>query len=289
MPDFWTHILGGRKMIERVDDEGLNDIIEKNNFLFNFACQGPDFLYYHKSWPSLKPKEGPKYAKMIHNESTKEMMTALVEKICSLADSEIENEKKLVYFLGFSAHYILDRDMHPLVFDMIGDDHDLHKILELKIDNFLVEEYWKTETSVFSPVKAVDLGNNLPEFIEQFYRYLLRDIFEQKGDLAFIQESYSDFKRAKKLYYSPFRFKYYLLKIFNLFTDRNIMLYSHIEGKRYRFLTDKDYENIDDYFNSALEKGAEFLEKIYKYWQGKINLREFNTLIPHSNFNGRKY
>lgn len=45
MPDFWTHIIGGEKVLEGLAHRPFQEMVAGYRRLFNFGCQAPDFFF----------------------------------------------------------------------------------------------------------------------------------------------------------------------------------------------------------------------------------------------------
>ncbi|MFW6007172.1 MAG: hypothetical protein ACOCQ5_04210, partial [Halanaerobiales bacterium] len=73
MPGFWTHILAGEQIIDKIDRTSLLDIIEEDRKFYNFGCQGPDFLYFNNFWPWIKNKDGNIAGGKLHTQKIKSL------------------------------------------------------------------------------------------------------------------------------------------------------------------------------------------------------------------------
>ncbi len=291
MPDFWTHIISGQKVIKELEDDKLRNILRKEMNYFNFGCQGPDFLFFNNFLPWEEESSGLKAAEVLHQQITKEMLKELIIYVKNIFDNDSINEeikkRMLAYTAGFLLHYSLDMKVHPFVYGHDGEG-DRHKRIEMSLDIYIVKKEWDTGADFLKPTDYIDLGDSLPCQIEELYCYLLSAVFNYGDKIDFLQKSYHDFKKFHNIFYSPFKFKYILFKLLNIFLKEDLSLYSYSGNANNEILDKEDYKVFYRLFESGIGQGTELLNLFYQYLNSEIEFKVLQEKIPEINFLGKE-
>jgi len=256
MPDFWTHILGGELVLKDLDDEYIKNKIRGNRKLFYFGCQGPDFFLYNDFWPWKKNKRGPEAGKMIHESDFRDFFS------CSMDYIKLDNLETLhVYFYGVLCHYVFDKCLHPFIYARTKNFKE-HKILESSLDILLVSKLWQERAYKLPPVRAIDIGSELPVEIEEYYRYLLSTLFDYSPRVDFINDSYVDMKKVMSIFYSPQKYKRIAIKILNKLLPMDISIYMYPRQIDVNFLTIDEKKEVYSLLNKACYEGVNLIKLV---------------------------
>lgn len=294
MPDFWTHIIGGKGIVENLDEDylsdigRLSDIIADHPQLFNFGCQGPDFFFYNDVWPWLKVKRGPTAGRKLQLENISRTFTTSVD-LLKGAKGKKDFELILTYFTGFLAHYYLDRYLHPFIIKKArGKGSAGHKQLELLIDCYFIKRKWGKKAYKLATVPAINLGNELPQVIIDYFKKILSSVHGYPEDVSFINDSYCDMKKALYLFHSPYHVKRMGIKFLNKFFnfDLNILLYS--PQPDYTLLKSAEWERVEEMFNRAVSQGSQQLKLILNYLNGRVSSAKIKDAFPEIDFSGKR-
>ncbi len=262
MPDFWTHIIGGERLINSLEDEYLKNLIKKNKKVFNFGCQGPDFFFYHNFWPWIKDKKGPEYGHLIHNIDLEELIKAGKDFYYFFNCSELF----IAYFYGLISHMIIDKVFHPFINSKTNDSNG-HKRLEINLDFYVVKKYSGKKVYYINPANAIELGNILPEEIIFFYLKVFSTFFNKENEECkeLINEAYKDMKKVLKIFYAPGVFKYYFLKLLNIILPLDISIYYY----PHKIEFSGNYPISESVFE-------ELSQNAFKEWKDLNNSQNFN-------------
>ena len=288
MPDFWSHIIAGQEMVEKSHKKRLIKVMEENRELFNFGCQGPDFFFYGDFWPWKKDKKGPDTGVKLHKEKTAELIFESIKYLKSIyndnnSKGERYSEKFLAYMSGFIAHYALDMKTHPFIFEKAGEG-DNHKKMEMNLDIDLMQKKWQLDPQSISPLKAFNLGKELPEYIIDYYFFILNKLFSEKIDKKYINKCYEDFKRFHSIFYSPQNTKYKMIKMIDNFISMDLTIYSYSEKNEAHFLSTDDYSKFYDRYNEAVKEGVRLYQVIFNYLNNQISENGLKKEIPDKSF-----
>ena len=224
----------------------------------------------------------------MHQKKVKELLIATFSYLKKKnAIEKEENKKLLAYICGFLTHYSLDKTAHPFVFAR-ADDEQSHKLLELKLDTYLVEQYWGAAACSISPIKKIYMGKKLPSPIKNYYTYILQSVYKQNKQFNFINDSYTDCRRLLWFFYSPYKVKFNLLKFINLFTSMELTNYSYRSIDTKEILKERDYYQFENLFNQGVDEGLRLINLIDDYLHDRVNKNIMEARIPNYNFTGEK-
>ncbi len=276
MPDFWTHILGGELVLKDLEQENIEENIRENRRIFYFGCQGPDFFFYNDFWPWIKNKRGPEAGKKIHEADFRSFFS------CSMDYIQVDKLNLLkVYFYGVLCHYVFDKYLHPFIYARTSNFPE-HKKLESSLDILLVDELWQEKAFKLFPVTAIDIGDELPVEIEDYYRYVLSTLFDYSPQVDFINDSYIDMKRVLSIFYCPEKLKRSGIMLLNKLLPLDISIYLYPETIEYNFLSEGEKTEIYTLLKKASREGIDLIKM--------VNKGAFSDLIdflPRVSFTGK--
>jgi len=285
MPDFWTHIIGGEKVLEGIDDPAFKAMVEERKELYHFGCQGPDFFFYNDYWPWKGSKRGPEAGRRLQLENTEELFLRSTD---FLKASVVRNEFPLsmIHFSGFLTHYVFDKTIHPFVNSRVSSPPE-HKVLEMLIDCFFANKYRGKEAYQLCPVTAIDLNGKLPPVVVEYFSMILNRVYGYPRNVGFIQDSYQDMKQVLQLFYFPgWKPGRIFFTILNLFISHDINMLIYPIKPDYSKFSAKDWEEIERLFNKAVEESIELLGIVFDFLEDRLNKEQLSAAFPKENFDG---
>lgn len=304
MPDFWTHILCGHEVLERVDDCKYKKKIENDIKIFNLGTQGGDIFFYYKFWPWIKDRSGKEFANSIHTNNTGELFIKGLMYLKDYSMNEEEFNEIFSYISGFICHYALDSTAHPYIYYFSGKYDDSkpdtrqfigwHKRLEVIIDTILLKKKKGIETYKYPAYREIYLGRNIPKSIENFFKLVMVKLY---GHSTSINDSYRDMIKGMRIMYDPKGIKVKLLRNFEKVTGVNknysYAIYQKLNDIKADYLNDKrnqwrhpcDYEEIHyesffDLYDKAVILGSKMLEAAINFIDGSIDLEGLREAFP---------
>jgi len=290
MPDFWTHLIAGEEMIEKSENKKLISLFSNNPEIFNFGCQGPDFFFYSDFWPWIKEKNGVELGEKMHKEKT-DILILEISKYLKEIKKDKQNEKKydklLIYLSGFIAHYALDLKVHPFIYKYGGEGND-HKKLEMELDLKVAKEKWYLNIEKIFPVNFFDFGDQLPDYLTEFYIYILKKVFGFSRNYKEINKSYQDFKKFHRIFYSPQGIKSSIIQIIDKVAPIEIALYSYKGNSNFKILNEQLYNKFEKRYNEGIKEALRLYKLLFSFLNGTISELELKIKIEKKNFLGKK-
>lgn len=303
MPDIYTHIINGMESLKRIGKEERS-IILKHQTLFNLGCMGPDIFLYYSCLPWFKIKSVTKLGRRMHSEHCGELLAEAFRFIRQVKTANDKIDERAIYFLGYLCHYTLDRTAHPFVFSRSGRYDKLnketsrymtsHKITELAIDFHIAKLFDKEDIDKLKLYSLIDIGNSLPESIENVYIHVLSKFFSDNIKALgskFINQSYLSFRKAWKLFYDPYQIKRYLLKPLGLdflFHPINPYMRDYMNEKGEVWpnpCTGKpDKRNFIQIFDDSLKLAQELLNTGIGYLKGDVSFEYLKQKIGNFSY-----
>lgn len=261
MPYAWTHILYGHTVIKKPIQQVK---------LFQFACQGPDFLFFHRFWFRRKLNPVVELGDRFHNQSCGPALLHMV-------DQAKKRPELREYVLGFVTHHLLDRTIHPYIHYRAGYEKYKHQKLEVILDTILLKEQKGIETWKTPLAPEIDVGKELPQPImdllfqtaKTFYPDMMKSI-----EAKHFHQAYRDQKRAFSLFYDPTGIKLMLtlgkIKPFRHTPYFPQQDYLNLHRKKWHHpaIADEAHEeSFWDLWEQAIQQGEEILPLIEEYWE----------------------
>lgn len=144
MPALITHRLFGEKAADRLPEGIITSDEERIAFLI--ANQGPDPFFFHVRTPRLK--DCMKLGQRMHASRMTRQFSALRDGVERLPRRDAHTGRAFV--LGLLAHYVLDRNAHPFVYDqqwgiqrmdedLAGAGSQVHALIESDLDVLMLQ------------------------------------------------------------------------------------------------------------------------------------------------------
>ncbi|MBQ6455374.1 MAG: zinc dependent phospholipase C family protein [Eggerthellaceae bacterium] len=187
MPAIISHYFFGQDAYQH--EKGLvgPSIEERDAFLL--GNQGPDPIYFTVLAPPLA-----KYHTLavdMHHEKTSELLASLKQSLETL--SEEDRAIGNAYALGFLCHYMLDANVHPLVYAQqyaycsagepdleAKDSHEVHATIESELDEVML--YRRTGKTIhdFSPEKeALHANGRVLSIASRMYLFMALTTYQR--------------------------------------------------------------------------------------------------------------
>jgi len=277
MPGFWTHIIAGKQIIDKLQQPTLKNILENNQKIYNFGCQGPDFLYFNNFWPWLKDKTGNKAGGELHGDDIKPLFMSGVDFIKKEYSTDYFNQI-ISYFCGFISHFVVDILFHRSILKKVKNSEE-HIGLETKLDSYLVKKLWNKEVSLLDTRKSIDIGKELPDYIEQFYKNILTLRTNYNLNLGYISDSYHDFKLFLRITATPGFFKRKIFDIINLFAPWDIKSIIYPSQTNMPVFPEKIEREFNQILSRAVKISDEIMTGIYNYLIYRIKESELQSVL----------
>ncbi len=243
MPDIVTHATFAKDLSERLNNEKLKEMLNKNQYIYYLGAQGPDAFYFYKLFSLKKDPEFNNFGNVMHDVKVGPF---LIESICYLKENY--SDELYSYICGFICHHALDRNVHPYVYYVTGKDNmqyrGNHVRLERAIDSWFIINKWDTKKphrfKIYQKIFGYQLDKNI--FVS-YYNNILNKVYQKENGGEVFLNSVKYFKKYSKLIYDHFGFK---KKFFHII-DKTINKKSKIVLETLCY-----YDNIDktiDYLN----------------------------------------
>ncbi len=137
MPNIITHVLFARELEDKLNNEAKQKI-QHNQALYEIACNGPDFLYFHGVTPTnLKKKSKVRtLGKYCHRKEVNAFFKSCINVIRQEKD-EVVKADEISYMLGLLSHWALDATTHPYIFYRTGSGNAVSTFRHHKIESIL--------------------------------------------------------------------------------------------------------------------------------------------------------
>lgn len=276
---------------------------------FLLGNQGPDPLFYSFAVPHLHKVN--QFGSTMHNEKPTELLVALKQSLSTLDDQELPVGR--AYALGFLCHYLLDSNMHPLVYfqqyqlENAGvnglssrDEHEIHAVIESEFDEMILFVKRHKTVATFNPsTEILKASNFVLDTISKIYTYVALVTYGTLLPDKTFSLSVKSFRRIQHIFSSPTGLKRYALGTI----EELIRPYSFIRAMSPRAIeiTESTFGNHEhtewenpftgevsthdfwDIYNKAQNSASEILEAFDAEGFGQVEAED----ITHSlNFSG---
>ncbi|MBW7474482.1 zinc dependent phospholipase C family protein [Paenibacillus oenotherae] len=276
MPNIWTHLIFGQKVMELIGEKQLISAPEHLR-MFNMGCQGPDFLFYHHFLPWQKDKTMNKLGSEMHNRQCGPVMMHLLDSVSSRSLPPATADPALVYALGFVLHHILDRNMHPYVFSRSGFRKWDHQRFEVMMDTLIVRKLLGLETWKTQVWREINNNGILPETIIDAFEQATAIYYPELAPRVrrdYWQGAIRDMIRAQRLFYDPRGIRRVLTfgQIEPLVYKRNMPALDILNESRSPWLDPvegkkKNNESVWDLWDEAIEDGISVIAAILEWFR----------------------
>lgn len=280
MPDFWSHLLMGEKVINIINIKRITNACTLYPNVFNLGCQGPDLLLCHKFWPWIKDKPGNDLGKLIHSEGIKKAFKSAFKFVKSSDDDVL-----LSYMTGFICHYVLDSSLHPFVYKRT-DNYPSHKALELALDTAIMSREGRHAYKE-NPWQAVNIKKGLPENIKNFYNNIFTTVYNLSPSCNIYEESYADMRSLWTLFYSPYGIKKFIFKMINPLLPIDTMVYFHPKKISVSILNKNETLEFTVLFDQSIIKAANLITAFNSYLNDDMTIDTLMENISDINYKGK--
>lgn len=210
MPALITHDTFGQNVYNQLysDIGGTRDEAEA----FLLGNQGPDPLFYSVLNPRLRAFN--RLGNVMHNQKPDELLVAFRNSLGILRKEELPVGR--AYALGFLCHYLLDSNLHPLVFFheyrlcdagepglSRADGSEVHAIIESEFDEMILFEKRGETVATFDPSRAILKGDrDVLDIVSKMYVYAALTVYGIIIPPEMFTMSVKDFRRTQHLFHS---------------------------------------------------------------------------------------
>lgn len=276
---------------------------------FLLGNQGPDPLFFSVLVPRLQ--KFTYFGSQMHRERPNEILRAFRQSLSILSDQERPVGR--AYLFGFLCHYLLDSNMHPLVYfneyrlcdaGIEGFDRsngtEVHATIESELDELVLFTKRGVTIALFDPTTQILKGSDFAlETISKMYAYMAMVVFGLTLPHNMFKSSLKSFRRAQHVFTSQSGTKRELLgRVEELFRP-----YSFVRSMspRARQVTENDFDNHEhntwenpfsgeastksfwDIFNETLEKARTCIPAIDK---DDFDLEDARAITHDLDFSG---
>lgn len=212
MPDYWTHTLTIKDIAE--------ELALDSDYLY-LGTHGPDPFFYVNKLRLFGRKNLSKVGNRIHDTRIRDLFRILFEQ------SKQAEEPTVEYFAGFVAHYVIDAACHPYVYERTKTGAE-HKYLELHLDRYLIEHYFRIDHSPESLRRLIRNVSNadFKRYIAPFYIHICKELYDIELKVEEFESAGKDIGGGVALSLSPMAkkipFKPWISKLIGI--DVNLMI-----------------------------------------------------------------
>ncbi|MCF6136139.1 zinc dependent phospholipase C family protein [Pseudalkalibacillus berkeleyi] len=268
MPNVWTHIYFGERLLEKTRIFTLTD---ETRPYFNFGTQGPDPFFYHNFWP-WKSSYVTEVGDRIHHENCGDFLMKLIE----YTKQHTHDDKLVAFTTGFLTHHILDRNAHPYINYRSGTEGNRHQKLEIIIDTLLMKREKGIETWNTPVNKQLAIGKTLHKPIEKMLEETIVTTFpdlHEKMPEGYINQSYRHMQTALRVLFDPLGWKNKLLKdrVDPFSYQKEIAEADYLNEQQTPWYhpaqpDEKHDETFMDLIEQAEKEGIDILNLLKSYW-----------------------
>lgn len=268
MPNVWTHMYFGERLLEKTN---LIKLDADTKPYFNFGTQGPDPFFYHNFWP-WKSSAVTEVGDRIHHEMCGDFLLKLID----FTKARMDDEKLVAFTTGFITHHILDRNAHPYINYRSGTEGNRHQKLEIIIDTLLMKKFKNIETWKTPVYKELSIGKSLHEPIERMLRETVNSTFPDlhaKMPAGYVDQSYQHMQTALRVLYDPFGWKNKLLKerVHPFSYQKNIAPADYLNEERTPWFhpaqpDERHEETFLELVEQAEREGIDIFKELKAYW-----------------------
>lgn len=205
MPAFFTHYLGGQRMLELTENKLIRDPVHNYQALFNLGTQGPDLFFYHRAWPWTKSQSIGEVGEMLHIQGVSEYFSCFLDYIIH----ETGEVKKMLssYLYGFTCHYALDLYVHPYVYYKTGFTRPgeaptkkfavNHHKMETALDVLMLNHILGAKPYAMNASRLILLNSDEAETVGKMYEAVIHLVFGLKVSAYQVVTGIKDMRRIR--------------------------------------------------------------------------------------------
>ncbi len=288
MPDVWSHIILGEAMLKAAPPT-MQAAVAKQENLYAFACQGPDFLFYHTylcPWEQKVTTVG----RRIHKQKISAMLLCGIKKVMQLKNTGKNWQTLAVYMLGAAAHWAVDSAVHPLIYSIVPEKSpprkSRHKRVELALDLLLLQKYGIRRGSRADHLR---IRGGVPEEVCDYYGKCVTTLWRDMPYLspAEIRRSYRhliQFLEATEEKNAAYQIARSLAKASGDFLRFDWFWYPEQLPQEEQLPLEA---SMDVFTAKAVARGQRVQAAMWNYWQGEGPLAAVKETLPEISYANR--
>ncbi len=311
MPDLITHCICAEDGVMLLDSNDIKEeVLKRKDFLY-LGAQGPDFFFYHRSFPWNEKSQIKHIGNLLHTQRTGEFIVACLDFIKNLENEKEDYYNLIAFVSGYISHYALDTIGHPYIFYFSGvyNKNDpktakysiFHKRLEVIIDILVAKERRNYSFGRIKAFEWISVAKYMPEIIGRLMSETIMSIHEKEVASSDILCAYRDMRSSIRFLYDSIGVKTKLIGILELFLNKKgeytKAIYPNRIDERIDYLNktnktwnhpcDESTKTIDsflDILDRSSERTKHLLEYAYKYLESKITYEEVVSVFDNLNY-----
>lgn len=213
MPGSITHYLFAQDCLSKIKDTNIKSIISNNIDSYILGSYGPNFFAYCNYFPFVSRKDISTLSELIHNQHInlfiKHMISYSTDTSCIRYAFNNPDffDITISYIHGFLSHYVLDKFLHPYIYNLqfnlrnqykMKTSKSLHKSIETHIDTLLLYKFKNLNPNEFNEYTRINLSQEKLLIICDMYKFLIKDIFDKSILYSDISKCIDMFTRTEK-------------------------------------------------------------------------------------------
>ncbi|MGV8146634.1 MAG: zinc dependent phospholipase C family protein [Alkaliphilus sp.] len=311
MPDLITHCICAEDGVKLLDSNVIKDeVLKRKEFLY-VGAQGPDFFFYHRSFPWNKKSQIKHLGNLLHTQKTGKFIVSCLDFIKSSNHDKDDYYNLIAFIYGYISHYALDTIGHPYVFYFSGI-HDenkpetskygiFHKKLEIIIDILVAKERRNYSVGKIKAFEWMSEAKDAPKTIGKLMSEAIMNIHEKEVSSSDILCAYRDMQSSIRFLYDPLGIKTKMIGILELFLNKKgeytkaiypnrideKIDYLNKTNKTWNHPCDESAKTMDsflDILDRSSERTKHLMEYAYNYIKNEITYDEVVIVFEDLNY-----
>ena len=297
MPSMVTHRLFADDIYNDLENGIVKQSIADAFELYSIGSSGPDFFFFYGVWPwrnKEKKHNFHKFGSWMHREKI-DVLFSTIFTMCK----ETKNPLYIAYSAGILAHWCLDHQAHPYVFNQTGLEDDLHRFYEATIDREMMNLKGITYKQL-KPYDVVRYQSTTHEPIYDLYSAVLRKGWNAELKKEDVRQGMIDIYRVERFLYDPkgkwLPWVKVIEKLFGVEGYATNMMIPVKANPDWDVLNEKGCfwhhpqtneehtESFMDMYNNGLEIAKDVYHRLEMYLQDKMSLEDVLSIIGKKNF-----
>ncbi len=180
MPALITHNVFGQMLYEKNFTSLFKTQDERDAFYI--GNQGPDPMFFRSRTTPAQIKFAHQVASDLHSEKMSKTLDSLRQALRKLPEEDFNVGR--AYILGYLAHYILDKSVHPFIYstqysimeldeDLAGSPGAVHGVIESDIDSILMLRFYGIQISQVKPSDYVPNSERVKRVVGALMNYTI--------------------------------------------------------------------------------------------------------------------
>jgi hypothetical protein len=297
VPSMITHRLFADDILANLHNGKVKSAIQQTFELYSIGSSGPDFFFFYGVWPwrnREKSRNFHKFGSWMHHEKI-DVLFQTMYTMCK----EALNPEYISYTAGVLAHWCLDHQAHPYVFNQTGLGDDPHRFYEAMIDRAMMDRRQITYKQL-KPYDVVKYNKTTHEPIYDLYSAVLKNGWNAELKKEDVKQGMIDIDRVERFLYDPYGRRVHFvrwlekpLKVEGYATNMMIPTKENpdwdvMNEKRRLWHHPQTNEERHDTFMDMYNQGLEIAKDVFKcfeqYLNNELSLEEALKMIGKKNF-----